>query len=83
MAVRNWMSKSAKHNVAQCLTCRLRGAIVQALNGMDPDLIKTPGDSSALQQTSAPDAISESKLSTKTAFLLFNITTTTSVEILC
>lgn len=38
------------------LTGRLQRATVEALNGMDPNLIETPRDSSTLQQAPAPDA---------------------------
>jgi len=36
------------------LTSRPRGAVVEALNWMDPDLVETPWDSPALQKTPAP-----------------------------
>lgn len=38
------------------LTSRLQGATLEALNGMDPDLVKAPRDSPTFQQAPAPDA---------------------------
>ena len=51
-------SESWKHtnSFGQCLTSRLWGAVVEALNWMDADLVQTSWDSPALQQTPAPDA---------------------------
>lgn len=42
-------------NVFQSLTSRLRRAVVEALDWMDPDLVQTPRDSPAFQQATAPD----------------------------
>lgn len=59
--------------MVQWLTSRLGGAVVEALNGMDPDLVETAGDSPTFQQAPAPDAKQKTSKTLSCPLILFRI----------